>query len=647
MVELSNDSKFHVLEREKVQHVVDELNLTSAGLTSRESVAKIGNLLGCDWLISGTIAKVDSGTYLWTKVISVRDGILRDLNVTPYSSAAAKETAGHLAKFVARNSSANEPSEFVALGSFQNLNAPGGNQENWALRLKTILEKESFKAGYGVTDISAINPIFQERRLEAAGLKAGTDRVELRSDFWLVDGAAGWADTSGKSLMVGLRVQRVGGPEQLFRITNAPAAIESQVVALLQKALSNTNKLQNPGPNAESDLLAARGMELATRRSPFGSGTDALNTHNQRTAHLNEAKAGADQAIATYRRTLLSDPENIKAVSMLTLALLAHEDPEKRAEGKQYCEELLKSRNPALANIARARLAQIDQFTRNREDLAQSDQMLRKDYHATKQRYEADPNNAEAKCDYGEALIEQRYSNLRDLGKKLLGELAAGDSDQAARAKEILARPEKSPAIQWNPPAARQVAASPRPRRVLPEMEPETAEFRNMREFLQRNADRFTRMQFGRQGDLPEGRLQRLAVQGKILEFEGRLYCGFRFRAPEWMDGDLHWMHFLMKTEAQKDFSSGSFRWCVVPLQGRMHYPTHFNRHGMRGKRMQKDYPYTNTLFSQQLPYEYFKPGDDYLIAFSFTERDMPDIGIAITIDSERGRKETGFLPMR
>lgn len=178
-------------------------------------------------------------------------------------------------------------------------------------------------------------------------------------------------------------------------------------------------------------------------------------------------------------------------------------------------------------------------------------------------------------------------------------------------------------------------------------MEPETADFQNKREFLQRNAEHFTRMEFGRQGDLPEGRLQRLRVEGKMLEFEGRYYCGFRFRAPEWMDGDLHWMHALMKTEAQKDFSSGSFQWRVLALRGRMHYPTHFNRHGMRGKRMQKDFPYTNTLYSQTLPLEYFKPGEEYLLVFDFLEKDMPDIAVAITIDSERGRKETGFLPMR
>ena len=114
MVEFSHDS-----EREKVQHVSHALNLTSAGLTSRENVTEVGNVLGCDWLVSGTIVSVEAKIYLWTKIISVQDGVLRDLNLTPYSSASAKEIAANLAKFVTRSSVQSAPSEFIALGAFE------------------------------------------------------------------------------------------------------------------------------------------------------------------------------------------------------------------------------------------------------------------------------------------------------------------------------------------------------------------------------------------------------------------------------------------------------------------------------------------------------------------------------------------------
>jgi hypothetical protein len=438
-----------------VQQVVDELNLSSAGLTSRESVVKVGNLLACDWLVSGTIVQVDSGTYLWTKIISVRDGILRDLNVIPYRDSDSTDLAGKIAKFIEQAPSRTQPTEFIALGPFVSLSAPlGGQREDWVLRIKTLIEKKSFSAGFGVTDIGAINPIFQERRLEAAGLKSGADRVQLQSDFWLVDAGCRWLDTNANQLFVGLRVQRVGGPEQIFLITNsANRAIENDILAAFEKALANTNRLANPGPNAESELLAARGMELATRRSPFPSGrTVALTSHSQRNEFRQQHLADRDQLIATYRRTLMSDPENVKAASMLSLALLNHEDADQRADGKKFCDVLLKSRNEALVNIARARLAQIDQFSKYREALAESERTARKDYHYTKQRYEENPSDMEAKCDYGEVLLGMQYLNLRELGRKLLHEIAASDSnDQAERARQLLAKPESTQSIPRNP----------------------------------------------------------------------------------------------------------------------------------------------------------------------------------------------------
>jgi hypothetical protein len=58
----------------------------------------------------------------------------------------------------------------------------------------------------------------------------------------------------------------------------------------------------------------------------------------------------------------MSDPEMFRAVAMLTLALLSSDDPAKRMEGKRFCEELLKSSNRTLTNIARLRLSQMGQL---------------------------------------------------------------------------------------------------------------------------------------------------------------------------------------------------------------------------------------------------------------------------------------------
>src|SRR4051812_43517891 len=52
-VELSKMARFELIEREKVQAICKELNLSASGLVARDSVVKLGKLLECDWLVSG------------------------------------------------------------------------------------------------------------------------------------------------------------------------------------------------------------------------------------------------------------------------------------------------------------------------------------------------------------------------------------------------------------------------------------------------------------------------------------------------------------------------------------------------------------------------------------------------------------------
>src|SRR5438067_8636554 len=84
--ELSRVPRFQLVEREKAQTVWNELNLNASGLVARDTVAKLGRVLACDWVVSGSLVQVASRTYVWTKVINVRDGVVLDLNATPYEA---------------------------------------------------------------------------------------------------------------------------------------------------------------------------------------------------------------------------------------------------------------------------------------------------------------------------------------------------------------------------------------------------------------------------------------------------------------------------------------------------------------------------------------------------------------------------------
>lgn len=62
---------------------------------------------------------------------------------------------------------------------------------------------------------------------------------------------------------------------------------------------------------------------------------------------------------------------------------------------------------------------------------------------------------------------------------------------------------------------------------------------------------------------------------------------------------------------------------------------------------LHEQFPYTETIFMQVLAQRFFQPGKTYAIWFCFSEKDLPDIAFAITIDSKRGEEEYGKLPLR
>src|ERR1700691_2861088 len=53
---LPQDGRFQLVERDKVSTIWSELHLAEAGLTSADTVAKLGRMLSCDWLVSGTFS---------------------------------------------------------------------------------------------------------------------------------------------------------------------------------------------------------------------------------------------------------------------------------------------------------------------------------------------------------------------------------------------------------------------------------------------------------------------------------------------------------------------------------------------------------------------------------------------------------------
>ncbi|HMP83883.1 MAG TPA: CsgG/HfaB family protein [Verrucomicrobiota bacterium] len=453
VAELSHLARFQLVERQKAESVWREHNVGASGLVARDTVAKLGRVLECDWLVSGSIVQAGQRSYVWTKVIDVRTGVVIDVNALPYESGDLSDIVSKVAAFLEKVEASSEPRQFITMGAFRVLNPqPESKREDWSRRLPALIERHFLENGFGVVEIAAVGPIFEERRLEAAGLTGRPDgRVKLQQAFWLVDGAYEWLEGQANKLEIQLRVQRVGGPAQMFRLADVPGeAIEKNVLRTIAAALENTNGIVQSGTDAEADLLAARGMEHATLSFPFHSNSarkaprqkTQWDTYKEALEHEKQIRENLREMIATYERTLLQDPSNREAKYMLGMALVSDPDRAVRERGREWLIEAFDLKNPTNAAVAKNILEMADARERN----AQNQEPLQRpdDWASVNQAYNENPDDPVAKCDLASKLVTLSNANDRERGRKLLTEVAGSDHpDQSPRARRILAESQK------------------------------------------------------------------------------------------------------------------------------------------------------------------------------------------------------------
>ena len=165
-------------------------------------------------------------------------------------------------------------------------------------------------------------------------------------------------------------------------------------------------------------------------------------------------------------------------------------------------------------------------------------------------------------------------------------------------------------------------------------------------EFLQKNFSNFVPVQFHK-GANGEADIQYLHFNENRFVYLGGNYCGFKFTVPAWLDGDFEWLYILAKTGANKDFSTKTMQWYIIPEHGRSGGFDNYDPNSLAYyPLLQRQFPYTHMLITQNLAMNRLEPGKTYAIWFGFQEKDPPDIAFAMTIHSERGTNEFGKLPM-
>lgn len=171
----------------------------------------------------------------------------------------------------------------------------------------------------------------------------------------------------------------------------------------------------------------------------------------------------------------------------------------------------------------------------------------------------------------------------------------------------------------------------------------EVNEITDREEFMKYLYDRLPVLPFEKGKD-GRAKLHIIDVKKSEIKWKGENYVGFRFKMPEWLDGDFKWFHVFDKTEDRKD---AFFNYSYNIRKRDVNRPLFrkFQTVNVAAFRdLKARFPHTNRFLRQSLERSHFTPGEEYMIWIRYPYEDMINFALSIGIDSPRGLKEYGWF---
>jgi hypothetical protein len=350
LADLTGTPGLNLVERQSLETVLRELNMSWSGLVRAKDAVRVGKLLKVDWFLLGTEAKIKGSNSIVVRIVDARTGILRDAGVFP-AGKPPTELAADMATFVRQtrqNAASAEPRIYLAIGTFEDLGV-NNRQAAFPTQLRGYLTA-AFQGGkVTLLEREYVNTLLQEMHLDLAGLteESGTNApVPVQSAYWLVDGYYQSYETTNYEVEVVINVERMFGrrAEKTFRGLPNEAMfknIKNGIDAIMGK---------NATPVIVSRVSEVRAQMSAGRElAKFGATdiwlTGSVDSDGYNGPELDEQETArqrrnAGEAIKAFETVLLLEPTNREA--KICLAACFRKKPIGRVdEARDYYREIL------------------------------------------------------------------------------------------------------------------------------------------------------------------------------------------------------------------------------------------------------------------------------------------------------------------
>lgn len=320
--DLKGAQGFELIDRQSVERVLQEQQLSLSGLVRAKDAIRVGRLLRADWFLFATTAVANGTNAAVTRLVDARTGVLLNVAVLPYSGGKLP-LARSLADFVRESrSNMSHPKRqvYLALGALEDLSL-NNRQAHFPNQLRGYLMAACQNTNITVLEREYVEALLQEMRLDMAGLTADSDAgaKPMQSAYWLISGAYQSYENNGFEVELFLDINQIMGrhtSEVTFRGKPGDVLFSEVFRAVVSTINQHTNPVVfSRRTEAANQLMIGKDLLQAGRSMPGNDFHMGLIFTENADKQLSEAQKmlrrhNLKEAITAFQAVLILDPTN-------------------------------------------------------------------------------------------------------------------------------------------------------------------------------------------------------------------------------------------------------------------------------------------------------------------------------------------------
>jgi hypothetical protein len=338
LAELSNAPGLNLVERQSLEQVLREINLSLSSLVRAKDAIRVGKILKADWFLLGTETKNNGTNSLLVRVVDARTGILREAGVFSAGESPTR-LATDIAGFVRQtrqDAAAAKPRVYLAIGSFKDVGL-NSRQAAFPTQLRSYLTAAYQHTNVTLLEREAVSTLLQEVRLDLAGLTeegAANAPQPMQSAYWLVGGSYQSYETTNYQVELVLEVSRMFGRMEQASLRGPPdESLFKRIKGVIDFKMAQNAVQSWPTKVSEARAQMGRGRELVEFNEFHWDVDIYYNWTEARRRNIIEA-------VRAFETALLLQPTNREA--KIYLARCLRQPPVGRTtEARDYYREIL------------------------------------------------------------------------------------------------------------------------------------------------------------------------------------------------------------------------------------------------------------------------------------------------------------------